>query len=648
MARSRTGSSAYDVIVVGGGHAGCEAALAAARMNCRTLLLTTNLDKIALMPCNPAIGGVGKGHLVKEIDALGGEIGRNIDETLVQIKKLNRSKGPAVQALRAQADKRQYEMRMRLTLEKQTNLYLKQAIVEQILQSKGSIEGVRLSTGIKIYAKTVVIATGTFLRGKAILGSKSFPAGRMGEMPTISLSSSLLKAGLELGRFQSATSPRVDKRTVDFNRMILQPGDDPAEFFSTLTDRKLKKQLPCYLTYTNCRTHRTVKRFLHLSPIKTEQVKTRGPRFCPSIDRKIINFPDKEAHPVFIEPEGWETVEMYLQGLTTAMPIHAQIEIVRSTPGLENAEIMRPGYAVEYDYIIPDQLEPTLETKAISGLFTAGQVNGTSGYEEAAAQGIVAGINAALKAKEQSLLILDRSQAYIGVLIDDLVTKGVDEPYRMFTSRAEHRLVLRFDNADSRLAPIGYKVGLLTEERLRMVETKKNKIIQQLDRLNKTRCDCQKVNQVLKKHGVERINKNASLVELLRRPEVTIGMLKDFVPDLQKLSQEELASLEIEIKYAGYINRQHEQIKRYRKLEERQLPRDIDYFELCGLSYEAREKLSRVRPHSLGQASRIQGVSPADISVLMVYLEQLARGQIRANERRRSPMSRNVWRREDR
>ena len=622
-------SGSYDVIVIGAGHAGCEAALASARMGCQTLLLTINLDKIALMPCNPAVGGIGKGQLVREVDALGGEMANNTDKSLIQIKVLNSSKGPAVQALRAQTDKKRYESEMKKTILGQPNLSLRQGIATDILATTEGIQGIVTLTGEKYLSKAVVVATGTFLNGRIVIGEVEFPAGRMGEYPATHLSDSLRRLGFTLPRFQSATPPRVDRRSIDFSRLIPQPGDDIPLSLSTRNSKKVHNQIPCYLTYTNARTHRVVRENIHRSPIKTGAIQTHGPRYCPSIDRKVINFPDKEHHPVFIEPEGRDTQEMYLQGLTTSMPVEIQEKIVQATPGLERARIMRPGYAIEYDYLIPAQLKISLETKEVSGLFTAGQINGTSGYEEAAAQGLIAGINAARYARGEDPIVLDRSQAYIGVLIDDLVTKSLDEPYRMFTSRAEYRLLLRSDNADLRLSAIGREVGLISDETLDKVERKIKEIEINQQRLREARIlPTQDTNSLLASINSSPISSPLSLADLLKRPEVSINFVKDrLCPWLRELTEDILEQIEIEIKYEGYIYRQLDQIRQYQRMEDRKLPQDIDYLSLDGITIEAREKLARIRPHSLGQASRIAGISPADLSMLTIFLQRWQRAE---------------------
>lgn len=617
----------FDVIVIGAGHAGCEAALAAAKLGCRTLIITINLDRIALMPCNPAIGGVGKGHLVREIDALGGFMAKNIDRNLIQIKVLNRSKGPAVQALRAQADKRAYEMGMRAALESEDNLELVQDIVSELTVSGNEVVGVATKFGGEHKAKAVVLATGTFMRGKVVIGEVELSAGRMGEFPAIAISESLEALGFELGRFQSATPPRIDGRTIDTEKMIVQNGDDEPLAFSFSYDPYVRdNQIPCYLTYTNKETHQVIRNNIHRSPIKTGQIASHGPRFCPSIDRKVINFPDKDSHPVFVEPEGRFTNEMYLQGLTTSMPVEIQQKIVSNTPGLESAKIIRPGYAIEYDYVVPDQVHATLETKIIHGLFTAGQINGTSGYEEAAAQGLIAGINAARHAQGQEKTIISRSKAYIGVMIDDLVTKGVDEPYRIFTSRAEYRLLLRSNNADLRLAPIGYRLGTVSGEVYQRAIAKQKAVEEELNRLGGTRLAASEaVNKELDVHGSARIDQPALLIDLLKRPELNYRDVLAMEQREQNINDEVVVELEMLVKYDGYVRRQMSELERNQAMEHRSLPEDIDYFSLEALSYESREKLNRVRPASIGQASRIQGVTPADITVLMIYLEAVKR-----------------------
>lgn len=615
----------YDVIVIGAGHAGCEAALAAAKLGCRTLIVTMSLDRIALMPCNPSIGGVGKGHLVREIDALGGHMGKNIDNTLVQIKVLNGSKGPAVQALRAQADKRMYEMGMKEALESQSGLELKQDIVEDILVEGESVSGVRTRFCGELRAKAVVIATGTFMRGKVVLGELEFGAGRIDELPAVEISDSLERIGFELNRFQSATPPRVDGNTVDFSAMTIQDGDMKPLAFSFASEPVIHEdQMPCYLTKTTRETRRIIEKNIHRSPIKTGQIDSHGPRFCPSIDRKIINFPDKDSHPVFVEPEGRRTTEMYLQGLTTSMPIEVQQKIVNSTPGLESARIVRPGYAIEYDYIIPDQMHETLETKLYRGLFSAGQINGTSGYEEAAAQGLMAGINAACHVSGRDKMVLSRADAYIGVLIDDLVTKGVDEPYRVFTSRAEYRLLLRANNADIRLTPRAYELGLVDKGRYDKTLRKIAQVEKEAQRLRSTRVKPSEfVTGTLRARGSSDISKPALLADLLKRPELGYSDLLT-MERLDKTIESDVAvELEMLFKYDGYIKRQMSELARNRAMENKLLPKDLDYSTLTALSFESREKLNRVRPASIGQAARIQGVSPADITALMIYLETM-------------------------
>ncbi|WP_018249410.1 tRNA uridine-5-carboxymethylaminomethyl(34) synthesis enzyme MnmG [Orenia marismortui] len=617
----------YDIIVVGAGHAGCEAALASARMGCKTLILTLNADHIALMPCNPSIGGPAKGHIVREIDALGGEMAKNIDKSYINIRMLNTSKGPAVHSLRAQADKQKYQFEMTKVLQEQDNLDLKQTIVTDLVIEDNIVKGVKTITGVSYAAKKIVLTTGTSLDGKVIIGDIKYTGGRQGEFAATDLAKSLKEAGITLERFQTATPPRIDKNTIDPEKMTLHPSSKNNLKFSFFRDYEERETRPCWLTYTGDKTKEVMVENIDHSPLSTGIVEGSGPRYCPSIDRKIMRFPDKLTHQVFVEPEGLHTNELYLNGLTTSMPEEIQLKVIRSVPGLENAEIMRPGYAVEYEYIPPYQLRPTMENKLIDGLYTAGQINGTSGYEEAAAQGLMAGINAVLSIKNQEALILKRSDSYIGVLIDDLVTKGTSEPYRMLTSRAEYRLILRQDNADLRLVPTGYKLGLISKENYSKVKEKRRLIEENLNELNNIRITPTKeVLQTLEKLGSGGLKKPVSLATILERPEVNYKDLIKFSSEAPKVNDEIGEQLEIRTKYRGYINRQLKQVEKFRYMEEKEIPQDIDYHQLTNLRKEAREKLDRIRPMSIGQASRISGVSPADISVLMIYLEEIQRG----------------------
>ncbi len=613
----------YDVIVIGAGHAGCEAGVAAARMGAKTLMLTLNLDMIAFMPCNPSLGGPAKGIVIREVDALGGVMGKVIDKTYIQMRMLNTRKGPAVRALRAQADKPLYIQEMKKVIEREENLTLHQGMVDSLIIEDGVCKGVITETKAAYYAENVIVTTGTFMRGKVLMGDIEYESGPNNQRVSVKLSEHLEEIGLQLTRFKTGTPPRVNSRSIDYSKTEIQPGDEKPQGFSYETTSFITDQIPCWLTYTNEFTHQVINDNLQLSAMYSGMKRGTGPRYCPSIEDKIVRFNDKPRHQVFLEPEGRDTEEVYVQGLSTSLPEYIQHKIVKSVPGLENAEIMRPGYAIEYDAVVPTQLWPTLETKKIAGLFTAGQINGTSGYEEAAAQGMMAGINAAAKVTGKDPVILDRSQAYIGVLIDDLVTKGTNEPYRLLTSRAEYRLLLRHDNADLRLTELGHELGLITAQRYEQFVEKYRLVEQEKKRLSKTTIHPEaNVQTVLEEAKSTPIKEAVKAIDLLRRPEISYDTVERMIEQGPDLSPEVKEQVEIQIKYEGYIKKADEQVARMRKMEDKKIPENIDYDDINGIATEAKEKLKKVRPLSVGQASRIAGVNPADVSILAVYIEQ--------------------------
>ncbi|AIG44569.1 TPA: tRNA uridine-5-carboxymethylaminomethyl(34) synthesis enzyme MnmG [Streptococcus suis] len=619
----------YDVIVIGAGHAGVEAGLAASRMGCKTLLATINLDMVAFMPCNPSIGGSAKGIVVREIDALGGEMGRNIDKTYIQMKMLNMGKGPAVRALRAQADKAEYAAEMKRTVERQENLTLRQTMIDEILVEDGKVIGVRTATNQKFSAKAVVVTTGTALRGEIIIGDLKYSSGPNNSLASITLADNLKELGLEIGRFKTGTPPRVNARTINYEDTEIQPGDEKPNHFSFLSKDEdyLLDQIPCWLTYTNATSHEIINSNLHRAPMFSGIVKGIGPRYCPSIEDKIVRFADKERHQLFLEPEGRNTDEIYVQGLSTSLPEDVQQDLIHSIKGLENAQMMRTGYAIEYDMVMPHQLRATLETKKISGLFTAGQTNGTSGYEEAAGQGIVAGINAALKVQGKPELILKRSDGYIGVMIDDLVTKGTVEPYRLLTSRAEYRLILRHDNADMRLTEIGRQVGLVDDERWQVFQIHKNQFDNEMKRLESIKLKpIKETNEKVVAMGFKPLTDALTAKEFMRRPDVTYADAVAFIgPAAEDLDAKTIELIETEVKYEGYIAKALDQVEKMKRMEEKRIPADIDWDDIDSIATEARQKFKLISPETIGQASRISGVNPADISILMVYLEGRSR-----------------------